>query len=90
MTFPSDPHERVPRGDKNRRLSLGIDQAVMAAAAGVSREALHDYEFTQPDHHFDIRVARRVGVTLERLEASGEPLVENGPVPGVQIDASNN
>jgi hypothetical protein len=69
MTFRTDPGDRVPRGDKNRRIALGIGVAEMAALARVSREALHDYEFTQPDHHFDLAVAERIGRTLERLEA---------------------
>lgn len=73
MTFPRDPRDRMPRGDKNRRISLGIDRDVMAAQAGVSVEQLHDYEFTQPDKHFDLDVARRVGATLERLEGSVVP-----------------
>jgi hypothetical protein len=70
MTFPQDPHDRMPRGDKNRRISLGIDRDEMAAFVGVTAEQLHDYEFTQPDKHFDVDVARRVGIILDRLEAT--------------------
>jgi hypothetical protein len=69
MTFPQDPQDRMPRGDKNRRISLGIDRDTMAKALGITPEQLHDYEFTQPDKHFDAEIARRVGPMLERLEA---------------------
>lgn len=70
MTFPRDPRDRMPRGDKNRRIEMGIDREEMAAAAGVPVEVLHAYEFTQPDHSFDLEVARRVGAALERLETN--------------------
>jgi hypothetical protein len=60
---------RQPKGDHNRRLSLGIDAARFAAEAGITPEALKDYETTGPDHRFDARVAQRVGETLDRLEA---------------------
>jgi hypothetical protein len=70
MTLPPDPHDRMPRGDKNRRISLGIDRDAMAAMIGITTEQLHDYEFTQPDEHFDVEIAQQVGATLERLEAT--------------------
>jgi hypothetical protein len=70
MTLPPDPHDRMPRGDKNRRISLGIDRDAMAAMIGITTEQLHDYEFTQPDKHFDVEIAQQVGATLERLEAT--------------------
>jgi hypothetical protein len=66
-TLP-DPSQRQPKGDHNRRVSMGLDIDQFAAEAGVSPEALREYEMTSPDHSFDIEVARRVGVTLERLE----------------------
>ncbi|MDB5506795.1 MAG: hypothetical protein JWR75_1433 [Devosia sp.] len=81
MTFPNDPHERFPKGDHNRRLALGMNLEDFAAHAGVSPEELHKYEFTEPDGPFDLVVAQRVGNTLERLEASHRPLVDEGPVP---------
>jgi hypothetical protein len=68
MTFPKDPHDRLPRGDKNRRISLGIDRDEMARTVGVTPDQLRAYEFTQPDRSFDVEIARRVGITLERLE----------------------
>lgn len=86
MTFPHDPHERLPRGDKNRRLSLGASREEMAAAAGISVEELHDYEHTQPDHHFNFAIAARVGEALEHLEATHTPRVYNGPVPADDAD----
>ena len=70
MTLPPDPHDRMPRGDKNRRISLGIDRDAMAAMIGITTEQLHDYEFTQPDKNFDVEIAQQVGATLERLEAT--------------------
>ncbi len=81
MTFPSDPHDRLPRGDKNRRLSLGVTREEMATTVGVTVEQLHDYEHTQPDRRFSIAIARRVGAALEALEASRTPRVDNGPIP---------
>ena len=86
MVFPHDPHERLPRGDKNRRLSLGVSREEFATAAGVSVEQLHDYEHTQPDRHFSFAIARRVGETLEQFEATRVPLVYNGPVPHDRAD----
>jgi hypothetical protein len=73
MTFPADPAAREPKGDHNRRLSLGMDPDMFAVEAGISVEALREYEETGPDHPFDIEVARRVGEALERLEASPPP-----------------
>jgi hypothetical protein len=70
MTLPPDPRERLPRGDKNRRLSLGVSRDLMAEAAGISVEQLHDYEPTQPDRRFSLAIARRVGSALEQLESS--------------------
>ena len=63
MVFPRNPHDRVPRGDKNRRLSLGLSRDEFAAAARVSVEQLHDYEHTQPDRHerYRFRRAERTG-----------------------------
>ncbi len=63
------PTERQPKGDHNRRLVLGIDPDAFAAEAGITTEQLREYERTSPDHRFDAEVARRVGETLERLEA---------------------
>ncbi|WP_108396211.1 hypothetical protein [Devosia submarina] len=63
------PTERQPKGDHNRRLALGIDPDAFAAEAGVTTEQLRDYERTSIDHRFDPEVARRVGETLDRLEA---------------------
>jgi hypothetical protein len=70
MTFPSNPAEREPKGDHNRRLSLGMEPDAFAAEAGITPESLRQYEETGPDHPFDLEVARRVGETLERLEAA--------------------
>jgi len=69
MTFPADPSRRQPKGDHNRRLALGLEPEQFAAEAGITVEELREYEFTGPDHDFDIEVARRVGEALERLEA---------------------
>lgn len=63
-----NPSDRQPKGDHNRRLSLGLDPDQFAAEAGVSVEALREYERTSPDHDFDADVARRVGLALDRLE----------------------
>jgi hypothetical protein len=63
------PTERQPKGDHNRRLALGIDPDAFAAEAGVTTEQLRAYEFTAIDNRFDPEVARRVGETLDRLEA---------------------
>jgi len=68
MDALQDPSRRQPKGDHNRRLSLELDDETFAAEAGVTVEQLRDYERTSPDHSFDIEVARRVGLALERLE----------------------
>lgn len=66
MTLPS---QRVPKGDHNRRLSLGMDPERFAAEAGITLDELRVYELSQPDEDFDLEVARRVGEALDRLEA---------------------
>ena len=69
MSFPQDPSDRQPKGDHNRRLSLGLEPEEFAAEAGVSVKALREYEMTGPDQDFDVEVARRIGEALEKLEA---------------------
>lgn len=64
----TDPADRQPKGDHNRRIAMGLDVDQFAAEAGVTTEQLREYEMTSPDHDFDVEVARRVGYTLERLE----------------------
>lgn len=64
----TDPADRQPKGDHNRRIAMGLDIDQFAAEAGVTTEQLREYEMTSPDHDFDVEVARRVGYTLERLE----------------------
>jgi len=59
-----------PKGDHNRRLSLGLDADQLAQEAGISPTQLQDYERTAPDHDFDLEVARRVSEALDRLEQS--------------------
>lgn len=73
MTFPTDPSRRMPKGDHNRRLALGLEPEQFAAEAGITTEALRQYELTSPDQDFDLEVARRVGEALERLEANPPP-----------------
>jgi hypothetical protein len=73
MTFPADPSQRQPKGDHDRRLSLGMDRDVFAAKAGISAEQLRRYEETPPDGEFDLAIAERIGVALEQLEASPPP-----------------
>ncbi len=63
------PSMREPKGDHNRRLSLGMSPEAFAAQAGISVDALRDYERTSPDGTFDLEVAARVGAALDRLEA---------------------
>ena len=70
MTFPADPTQRQPKGDHNRRLSLGLDPEQFASAAGITVGELREYESTWPDHEFSPMIAQRVGEALERLEAS--------------------
>ena len=81
MTFPANPEQRSPKGDHNRRLALAIDPGEFAADAGITPDELHSYEFSPPDGPFDSVIAEKVVIALERLEASKEPRVENGPVP---------
>lgn len=81
MTLPIAPAERQPKGDHNRRLSLGLDPEQFATAAGVTVEALGEYERTGPDHDFDLVVAQRVGEALERLEH----LLPNSEAAGVNL-----
>ena len=86
MTFPQNPQDRFPKGDHNRRLALKMDPDVFAAEAGISVEALREYELTEPGGAFDLEVAQRVGAALERLEASpaADVAVDNGDVPEQQ------
>jgi len=65
--YTSDaPHQ--PKGDHNRRLSLGMDPDAFAAEAGITTEELRDYERTGPDHDYDPAVAEKIAQALERLE----------------------
>lgn len=67
--FNSDePHQ--PKGAHNRRLALGMDIADFAAAAGLTQEQVHDFEFASIDHEFDEAVAQKYEAALERLEAN--------------------
>jgi hypothetical protein len=68
-----DSEQREPKGDHNRRLSLGLDLDQFAAEAGITPKQLKDYEMTLPDDDFDPEVAAKVGIALERLEASPPP-----------------
>jgi hypothetical protein len=70
---PVDPSMREPIGDHNRRIDLGLDIDQMAAEAGVTAEQLRDYETGRSGHPFDLEVAARVGMALERLEANPPP-----------------
>jgi hypothetical protein len=69
VTDHQDPLTRQPKGDHNRRLSLGVNVEQFAAEAGITVESLEEYERTGPDHRFDVKVAKRVGEALDRLEA---------------------
>ena len=86
MTFPANPLERSPKGDHNRRLALGIDPEVFAAEAGVTTEALREYEMTSPDASFDPVIAERIGRALEMMEVLKTPQVDNGPTPTNMIE----
>jgi len=70
MTVPNDPARRFPKGDHNGRIALGLDIDAFAREAGVTPEALRQYEATGPDDDFDIYVGDLVGAALERLEAN--------------------
>jgi hypothetical protein len=76
-----DSSMRQPKGDHNRRLALGMDIEAFAAEAGLTREQVHEYEMTSPDHKFDGDVARRYGAALDRLEANppDTQIVQNTP-----------
>jgi hypothetical protein len=73
--------DRQPKGDHNRRLALGLDVDAFALEAGITPDQLREYEQTWPDHDFDLEVARRIGLALERLEADppASQKVDNGP-----------
>lgn len=81
------PTERQPKGDHNRRLAMGIEPDAFAAEAGVTTEQLREYERTSPDHRFDPEVARRVGETLDRLEAvlPNFETTRSAPVAGASV-----
>lgn len=66
-----------PKGDHNRRLSLGLDPDQFAAEAGITTDELRDYERTAPDHDYDPSVALRVAIALDRLERT-LPNLQNG------------
>jgi hypothetical protein len=68
-TYNSDT-EHQPKGDHNRRLSLGLDIDAFAAEAGLTVQQVREFEFSSIDHGFDENVARRYEATLDRLEAN--------------------
>ena len=80
MSTPTDPAQREPRGDRNRRVSLGIDPEQFAAEAGISVDDLRAYENAADDHMFSPTIAQRVGETLGRLEQ----VLPNSEAPGVR------
>ena len=49
MTQHVPPTMREPKGDHNRRLSLGMEPEAFAAAAGITPEQLRAYELTSPE-----------------------------------------
>lgn len=67
------PDQREPKGDHNRRLSLGLDLHQFAHEAGVTPGQLKDYEMSLPDDEIDPEIATRVGAALDRLEANPPP-----------------
>lgn len=67
---PDGAAHRDPIGDHSRRLALGLDIEQFAAEAGISPDALRDYELTPSGSAFDLDIAQRVGVALDRLEAA--------------------
>jgi hypothetical protein len=86
MTYPFDPADRWPKSDHNRRLALAMDLVDFAERAGVTPEQLQSYEQTPTNAAFDDEVARKVGVALEKMEATRVPRVDNGPAPDRQSD----
>lgn len=68
MTQYTSDAGHQPKGDHNRRVSLGLDPDQFAAEAGITTEQLRDYERTSPDHDYDPAVAECIAATLERLE----------------------
>lgn len=68
MTQYSSDSRHQPKGDHNRRLSLGLGPEQFAAEAGITTDELRDYERTGPDHDYDPSVALRVNLALNRLE----------------------
>jgi len=87
MTFPTNPENRSPKGDHNRRLSLGLEADALARVADVTTEQLRDYESTGPDGVFDLVVADKVGAALEVMEAVKSPKVDNGAKPDERVEA---
>jgi len=69
----TDPRERQPKGDHNRRIDLGLSREQLAAEAGLTAEEVRLYEATGPDQPFEVEVARRIGEALVRLEANPPP-----------------
>lgn len=63
------PSMREPKGDHNRRVSLGMEPETFAAAAGITVDQLRAYEQSGPGEDFDFEVADSIGWALERLEA---------------------
>jgi len=68
MTLHTAPEDREPKGDHNRRLSLGLDPDQFAATAGITSGELRRYEQSLPGDPMDLEVARRIGEALEKLE----------------------
>src|SRR5690606_18870937 len=77
MTQYTSDSPYQPKGDHNRRLSLGLDPDQFAAEAGITTDELRDYERTGPDHDYDPTVALRVHMALDRLEQH-RPNLQNG------------
>lgn len=77
MTQYTSDSPYQPKGDHNRRLSLGLDPDQFAAEAGITTDELRDYERTAPDHDYDPNVALRIALALDRLERT-RPNLQTG------------
>lgn len=77
--MPVYDDERSPKGDHNRRIALGFSLEDFAIEAGLTPEALREYETTGPDDDFNLAVAHQVGLALDRLEALADQPSTNPP-----------
>lgn len=85
---PTHADAAVGRRIRDYRLSIGMALAELSAMVGVSQPQLYRYEagLTRVAASRLIAIAGALGVSVEALTGSADPLAEKGPIGRAEID----